>query len=377
MTIIRGGTRPDITVEVAVAAYREHGSLRRAAAALQCDREMLARRLRQNTDTGVQPPPDGHYVKGVSTLHDRAGRVVQQWVKTSVDEDKRRAAIEAAIAEACREVPPLPPREYTGPVNEDLCTVVTMTDCHVGMLAWGRETGADWDLRIAEDTLTRVFLEMVEAAPDGALGILNQLGDFLHQDGLLPQTPTSGHVLDSDSRFQKIVEATVRILRRIVDALLAKYPRVLVYMHEGNHDMASSVWLRVLFAQLYADEPRVRVEQSPLPYVVHEHGSTLLCFHHGHLVKNDNLPLLFAARFPEAWGRTTKRYIHVGHRHHVSEKEHPGIKVVQHPTLAAPDAYAARGGWLSERQATAMTYHRRYGEVGRQTFTPEMLEACL
>lgn len=40
------------------------------------------------------------------------------------------------------------------------------------------------------------------------------------------------------------------------------------------------------------------------------------------------------------------------------------------------DAYAARGGWVAERQATAMTFHSRFGLVARNTVTPEMLEAA-
>ena len=63
-----------------------------------------------------------------------------------------------------------------------------------------------------------------------------------------------------------------------------------------------------------------------------------------------------------------------GHRHHVEEKEHSGMTVLQHSTLAARDAYAARGGWHSERQATSITYHSRWGQVARHTVTPEMLD---
>ena len=43
-------------------------------------------------------------------------------------------------------------------------------------------------------------------------------------------------------------------------------------------------------------------------------------------------------------------------------------------TIAARDAYAARGGWLSERQAAAITYHDEFGEVARTIITPEMLQ---
>jgi hypothetical protein len=102
----------------------------------------------------------------------------------------------------------------------------------------------------------------------------------------------------------------------------------------------------------------------------------MLCFHHGHLKKNDQLPLLFAAQFAPEWGRTTKRYCHTGHRHHLEEKEHSGMIVFQHPTLAARDAYAARGGWHALRSATAVTYHTQYGEVCRSTASPDMLEAA-
>jgi len=48
--------------------------------------------------------------------------------------------------------------------------------------------------------------------------------------------------------------------------------------------------------------------------------------------------------------------------------------VIQHPTLSARDAYAARGGWISERAATVITYHERFGQVARNTVVPEMFE---
>ena len=138
---------------------------------------------------------------------------------------------------------------------------------------------------------------------------------------------------------------------------------------EGNHDTAGAVWLRQMFVLLYEREPRVSVIDSEVPYYLHRHGDTMIGWHHGHLKKPEQLPGLFAAMFPRDWGNTTKRYIHVGHLHHVHEKEHSGVTVIQHPTLAA------RGGWISERQVTAITYSARFGEVARNTVTPEMLAA--
>ena len=61
------------------------------------------------------------------------------------------------------------------------------------------------------------------------------------------------------------------------------------------------------------------------------------------------------------------------HRHHREEKDHTGARVIQHPTLAARDAYAARGGWWSEREITAIHYSRKFGWAGSNNITPEML----
>jgi hypothetical protein len=315
--------------------------------------------------------PSGHIVKGLSTLVDETGRTRAQWVKTAIDKDKFRAMVDAACRAAAANVAPIAAVSSPRFVDADLASLYTLTDCHVGMLAWGREAGEPWDLDIAEHVLSQTLIAAIDAAPASRVGLVNQLGDFLHFDSMMPVTPTSKHVLDADSRYQKMVEVAVRILRRVVEHALRKHQEVRVLMHEGNHDPAGSVWLRVLFAALYEGNPRVTVESSPLPYVVYRLGKTLLGFHHGHLAKKDSLPLLFAARFAREWGETTKRYIHVGHYHSVDEKEHPGAKVIQHPTLAAADAYAARGGWLSERQATQITYHREYGEYSRSIFLPQ------
>jgi hypothetical protein len=314
-------------------------------------------------------------VTGRSTLRNADGEVVMEWEKESLDRQREEEARQAAFRALAAELPRAAPVHAPDRCSANLCTVYTLTDCHVGALAWHMEGGADWDLGIAEDTLVGCFEHMIASSPNSEMAVVNQLGDFLHFDGLEAATPTSHHLLDADGRFEKVVEVAIRVLRKVIRLALEKHPIVHVIMAEGNHDLASSVWLRQMFATLYENEPRVTVDQSPLPYYSIEWGKTLLAFHHGHLRKNDQLPLLFATQFAESWGRTTKRYCHTGHRHHLEEKEHSGMIVLQHPTLAARDAYAARGGWHSMRSATAVTYHRQFGEVGRSTASPDMLAA--
>jgi hypothetical protein len=366
-------------------AISEHGSIRKAANALGVAHSAidgaLSRLRRSAALRGYAPEhdmtrtvPDGFKVRGVSTYYDEEGKPRGQWVKSSADDQRREQIIREAFAAMADELPRLDPVPAPDLSHAHLCNLYVMTDCHMGMLAWRKEGGADWDLKIAEKTLVGCFEHMVKASPKASVGVVAQLGDWLHSDGLMPVTPTSGHVLDQDGRFSKIVQASIRVLRRLIDFALTRHEKVIVLMAEGNHDLASSIWLRAMFRALYENEPRVHVIDSELPYYVYQHGSTMLGFHHGHLKKNDQLPILFASQFPKVWGETTKRYAHSGHRHHTEEKEHSGITVMQHPTLAARDAYAARGGWISERQVSAITYHTQFGQVGRVTVTPEMVE---
>lgn len=380
-TLKQFGTTRQIEV---VDAVNTHGSTRKAAKALGCHHGSVDRALRSLRERaalkGYAPhydmtkiTPDPFVVKGTSTYYGKDGDQRGQWVKTSLDHQRRLEMINEAFAEAARDLPRLPRTPAPKQTNAQLCNVFTLTDCHIGMLAWHREGGADWDLKIAEETLVGSFVQMMRAAPTAETAVIAQLGDFLHYDGLAAVTPTSGHNLDADGRFGKMIRVAIRVLRTVVALALEKHKHVTLVIAEGNHDLAGSAWLREMFLALYENEPRLTVIDTPLPYYALQHGKTMIGWHHSHLKRMEQLPLLMATQFAVIWGATTFRYCHSGDKHHTEEKEYSGMIATQHPTLAARDAYAARHGWHALRRATVFTYHSEFGEVGRTTVTPEML----
>jgi hypothetical protein len=356
-----------------------HKTAIEAAAALGIPPGTFDHRIREAARRGIAP---GHFSNGtapgffmgkVTIQRGPAGEIERTWERQLPGEEARQEAIRAALDAIKAEIVPLPPVKPVADCMADICALYTLTDAHVGMLAWHREGGEDWDLDIAERTIVGCFAETIRQMPPAKQAVFNQLGDLLHYDSLQAVTPTSGHILDADSRYTKMVEVAVRIVRRVIALLLEKHELVHIVMAEGNHDMASSVWLRTMFKALYENEPRVTVDDSALPYYVFEWGNVMLAFHHSHLKKNPALPGLLAAQFAPIWGRTQKRYCHTGNLHHAEEKEHAGMTVIQHPTLAARDAYAARGGWFADRAMSAISYHRKFGQVGRVTVCPEMI----
>jgi hypothetical protein len=240
------------------------------------------------------------------------------------------------------------------------------------MKAWAEETGdADWDVNKAEELLIRWLDVALANCPESRTAIFAQLGDFLHWDGLEAVTPTNRHILDADTRFQKVARVAIKITRYVIRRLLDRHDHVKLIQVGGNHDPASTVWLREFFFVHYEDEPRVTVDRGAGLYFAHEHGDTSLFFHHGHKRNGSNIENTIISNFRDIFGRTKYSYIHTGHYHHYKASESVMI-TEQHRTLAPKDTYAAQGGWVSGRDAKVITYHSEYGEVSRISVTPEM-----
>jgi len=369
-----------------IAAIEEFGSHGKASKALGVNRASVSKAMKRlkvrAAKQGYAPEhdmthtaPESHYVKGVSTLYGDEGQIKQQWVKTDIDKQVYQEAIARAIDSACEGIVPLKKTPVAKATVADLATLYTITDFHLGAYCWAVETGDDWDIKIAEKVLVNAISEMAHGSPDSETGIFLQLGDFLHWDGLDAVTPINKNILQAETRYDLLCELAITLSVTVIDILLKKHRSVEVVICEGNHDEAGSVWLRKAIKKLFEKEPRVNVNDTAFPFYAYLHGETLLGFHHGHKVKNKSLPALFAGepRYRPLWGQATRTYIHTGHYHHTEQDktEEGGAIVERHNTLAGRDAYATRGGYLSDRRATAVTYHKTKGERSRVIVTPE------
>jgi len=378
-----------ITNSQLLAAIEQTGTNAGAAALLGIHLRTLERRVKNikegvsaedNSANALLAPPhpmeerDDEVFKGRSVLWNPAtGEQKLEWYKTDRDKQAQYDAMKRAIDALKEDIPAVPRVRQKIKTDNKLLNLFVLTDAHIGMLAWGEETGEDWDTSLAEDMILKYFTAAIEKAPPAKRAVFAQMGDFLHYDGIESVTPSSGHQLDTDTRFAKLVRTGIRITRQIIEMLLERYDKVDVIMAEGNHDEVSEIWLRESFADRYRDNPRLRIDQSPAPFYAIEHGSTSLFFHHGHLKKVDQIDRAITAEFREIFGRTKNSYCHVGHLHHYVGKETELMRVEQHNTLSARDSYASRHLWRSARQAKVITYHEDHGYAGELVLTPEML----
>lgn len=321
----------------------------------------------------TQACPDGFRIKGTSTLYGQNGEKKIQWVKTDVDSERRAEMMEEAIKAMCEDLPRLSPSSAPEICSNDLMAIYPLGDPHIGMLAWGEESGMDWDLKIAEEKFCGVFDRLVKTSPPCAECTIVNLGDFFHSDNMEGVTSRSKHSLDMDGRYAKMIRVGVKIVRQMIESALQIHQKVRVINAVGNHDDTGSLFLAVCLGNIYENEPRVIVDQSPTPFHYFQWGKSLFGVHHGHTCKADRLPMVMATDQSKLWGETEFRTWLTGHIHHDTRKEYSGCDVESFRTLAAKDAYAAWGGYRARQDSKCLVIHKEFGEVERHTVNIKML----
>ena len=320
--------------------------------------------------------PDGFAVKGTSTMIDAEGNEKIRWVKTSIDNERLEVLMEHAREAFCSELPKAIPSESPDvSFDDNTLAMYPVFDLHIGAMAHKHECGENYDTATAEKVMNGFFDYAVDKAPNSKNAVLVLGGDFLHYDSLEAKTPASGHILDSDSRYAKIVYVAIRSVRRAISRMMEKHKVIDIKVISGNHDEAGMVWLRAALAAFYEDEPRVNVDVSPAAMMMTSFGATLIGYTHGHQMrKADTRLTVMATDFRKIFGQSEYVYTHSGHWHSQKITEtNLGIDEV-HGQLGSPDAYSANGGWRSQRQAAVIIYHKEFGEVGRFICRPEMFK---
>jgi hypothetical protein len=362
-----------ITDEQILAAFDEHKDRGEAAKSLDISYDLYRKRLKKLNST-MPVEREGFSITRTTTLEDQDGNARLEWVRRDKDKAEQETAYRAFVDALKEEITPAKPIEVPARKPEHLLNQYTITDFHLGMMAWKEESGTNWNLKKAEDLLVKWFQTAINCSPDSHTAVFAQLGDFLHWDGLEAVTPQHKHVLDADTRFQKLIRVAIAVIRRVIELLLMKHNHVHIIHCTGNHDQATAGIFREMLAVLYEKEPRISVDTSPDVYYSYRHGKVSLFYHHGHKRNPANVSEVFAGKFRELYGNTEFSYAHLGHKHSSVIKEDNLMLVEQHPTLAAADAYSSHGGWLSKRAAKVITYHKQYGKVGELVLTPEMVE---
>lgn len=351
----------------AVEALQQAGSKNGAARALGISRTALRDRLR-NIDPavlsgmqaiGTDLVPSTLWVKTPATETEPAYSVMLRPAQEAPEDVAER--IRAALAD-------LPPCEPVAPPDthdDDLMTIYPIADAHIGMMAWGKEAGEDYDTSIAAFRLRNWIARAVDASPASAEAVILDVGDLTHADDQTNQTPRSKHVLDVDTRHFRTLEVTIAALAHSVEYALRKHAKVTVRILPGNHNQTAYMAILFALAERYRNEPRVTVQKVPGEFFVHRFGNCLIAAHHGHGGKPERMVMFLADEYAALWGQTRHRFLFTGHLHHLKAADIAGCQWEQLRAVTSRDAYAVGNAYTARSQLQAITLHKTRGEIQR------------
>lgn len=289
--------------------------------------------------------------------------------------DRERKRLQPHISEFAAALKAAPSRNISPPrfSDNELLTLYPWGDPHMGMYAWGEETGKDYDLKIAAREHRAAVDSLYARSPNSCIGVLLIVGDLVHSDTKQNRTEASGHALDVDTRWSRVMRVTLETVVYAVVQGLRKHRKMIVRLCEGNHDPQAAYSIALALASHFRNEPRVTVDLSPSNFWYYRFGLCFFMATHGHTCKTEKLPQIMAADRPKEWGASRFRYVFQGHLHHKFIKELWGAVVEVLRTLAPGDAWSRSHGYRALSEMQAITYHRRLGEILRVTCPTQMI----
>ena len=342
-------------------AIKEHGSTRKASKALGVAKSTLQDRAKKHEALEREAEADG-FPAGETQMYWRKTKTGSYLIKPTKNPEDYINGLQEMLKGY--KPPKLTKFEKTKTLKDKL-TLYPLADVHHGMLAWGEETGVDWDIKESTKTYIDYYTKLIaKSDPTKHATILN-LGDFFHTNDSSNSTFASKHLLDVDSRFAKMMWTGVAMFKSVIDLALQKHEKVKVVNIKGNHDPDSCITLSIAMHYAYQNEPRVEIVRNESEFWFDDFGVTMFGANHGVRKKGETLAMNMAVKEPLTWGNSKFRHFFKGHVHHTIQDEILGVLIETFQTLTPPDAHGANGGYLSGRSLTSIQYDKFTGEESR------------
>jgi len=293
----------------------------------------------------------------------------------------------ADMAEHAPHYDPIPRADLFADDGDPVVVILNLYDPHLGMLAWGKETGEDYDLNIASGDYLETaqhLLALARIYPVAKIVVV--VGhDLLHAD--MPGANNSGGATargtpqDMDTRLAKAFTIARRSVVQVIDWAREIAP-TRVQVVPGNHDRNSNYHLGEVLHAWYRNADDVEVAYGPKLRSFWGWGDNAFMFVHGEEYKRQrgNLPTIFAVECPpDVWVRSTHREVLTGHWHKrmgghydptADLDEELAIITRALPGLTASDAWHVESGYRHDRAGTLIAYRWSGGVAGLHEYTP-------
>lgn len=255
-----------------------------------------------------------------------------------------------------------------------LYEIAAMADPQIGRLSWGKETGTDYDVKIATTILVNAVADLLartKGLPVEKI-LLPFTGDSFEMNDTTNETPTNHNRLNVDGRYINVFEHGLDCVRQMVEMCLTVAPVHILWV-PGNHDPQSGYHL-VRTIEAYFDRCKdVTVDRSPKPRKALLYGDVFLGFTHGCGLKQKDISAVFMSEFRQMIAQAKHIEIHMGHTHTMKETralfgntETGGVRTRILTSLSGPSNWEYEAGYSCFQCAEAFRWSSKIGYVGHE-----------
>lgn len=293
---------------------------------------------------------------------------VKVWLKRDLQkvnlEDIKTRIIDE-IKKQSKQVPKVNFKKYEKPC----LFVVDIPDLHFDKLAWSKETGKSWDIKISSSAFLDTVDDLISKASVYNIDrILFPVGNDLFNADNLENTTTGGTKQIVDGRWKKSFPLARKLMITAIEKLATIAP-VDVIIITGNHDEQRTFYLGDSLESWFHNNKNVNVDNSPPKRKYYSYGSTLLGYTHGKDEKVDRLPMILATEAKAEFAKTDYHEWHLGDKHHKKDikftptEEVDGIIIRFLSSLTALDEWHYSKGYMAKQAAQGFIYDKKNGWV--------------
>jgi len=261
-----------------------------------------------------------------------------------------------------------------------LYEIAAMADPQIGRLSWGKETGVDFDVKIATTILVNAVHDLLARVKDVPVEkiLLPFTGDSFEMNDTTNETPTNHNRLNVDGRYINVFECGVKCVKQMVEACLTVAPVHILWV-PGNHDPQSGYHLVRTIEAWFNRCKDVTVDRSPKPRKAFRYGDVFLGFTHGCGLKTKDVGAVFMSEFRHLIADAKHIEVHMGHTHKMNEvrtafgnTETGGIRTRILTSMSGPSNWEYEAGFHNFQCAEAYKWSSKYGYVGHESVYAKM-----
>lgn len=237
-------------------------------------------------------------------------------VKPILNEANIEEAIEAAKELIQKEIKPLNiKRQSKKGLDENKLMEIPSIELHLGKMAWGGDTGQDYDKNIAQNRFYEIMSSILEIQEQEQCGnaLITIGNDFFNSD-TVNATTTKGTPQTNDLRWKKMFLIGLKLYTEFIETLRTKFNNIDIRLCSGNHDKMSSFYLYITLQQYFRNDTSITFSDDYKDYQCYQFGKCAIFFGHG----DGNLKRIIhsiPAEFYKEWGSSYFRELHLGHLH--------------------------------------------------------------